>query len=111
MAKGRQLRAPLNAGVFTVTSGYGHNTKLPFVEVHYEGKRAQMTAETARALAMNLLQAADSAESDGFVVEWFAERAGLRLDQAAGLLNEFRTWRERKRHEQQVHDHPPTEAA
>lgn len=61
-----------------VSSGYGANTKRPFV-------------------AVLLWEGAEAAEGDAFVVEWFTEKAGLELAQAAALLNDFRQSRERHR--------------
>lgn len=80
---------------FNVTSGYGHNTRRPFVEIRGP-KRATMSPEEARDLGMNLIQAAEAAESesDGFLVEFVLEQIGGEMEQAAGLLQMFREWRE-----------------
>lgn len=79
-----------------VTSGYGHNTKEPFVEINAPQLRIQMSPENARDLALNLLQAAEAAYSDGFLIEFLTDAIGSDPAQAAMLLGEFRKWRETK---------------
>lgn len=78
---------------YSVTSGYGHNTRRPFVELQGPPK-ATMSPEEARDLGMNLIQAAEAAESDFFLVEFVLEQVGGEMAQAAGLLQIFREWRE-----------------
>jgi hypothetical protein len=77
---------------FTVTSGYGHNTRRPFVEIHGP-ERKQMSPKEARDLGLNLIQA-EAAESDGFLVEFVLEQIEGEMEEAAGLLQMFREWRE-----------------
>ena len=79
-----------------VSSGYGVNTKEPFVEIHFTEPRVQMSPENARDLALNLLQAAESAYSDAFLVEFMTDAVEESEAAAAGLLIEFRKWREQK---------------
>lgn len=78
---------------FSVTSGYGQNTRRPFVEFRGPSE-STMSPKEARDLAMNLIQAAEAAESDGFLVEFVLEQIGGEMEQAAGLLQMFREWRE-----------------
>lgn len=78
---------------FTITSGYGHNTRRPFVEIRGP-KRATISPDEARELGMNLIRTAEAAESDGFLVEFVLEQIGGEMEQAAGLLRMFREWRE-----------------
>lgn len=82
----------------TVTSGFGHNTQQPFVEmtIRRADWTTQMSPEMARELAHNLLAAADAAESDGFVVGFFRDHIGLEMSHVAGLLMEFRDYREKQ---------------
>ncbi len=79
-----------------VSTGYGHNTKEPYVEINVPELRIQMSPENARDLAVNLLQAAEAAYSDAFLVEFFVNAIGGTEAEAAGLLIEFRKWREQK---------------
>ncbi len=83
-----------------VSSGYGANTKRPFVAVQIgDRKPYQWSPDEARRIAALLLECADAAEGDAFVVEWFTTKAGLELRQVAALLNDFRLSRERHRGE------------
>ncbi len=81
-----------------VSSGYGANTKRPFVAVQIgDRKPYQWSPDEARRVAVLLWESAEAAEGDAFVVEWFTEKAGLEVAQAAALLNDFRQSRERER--------------
>lgn len=55
-----------------VTSGYGHNTREPFVMIEGDhiDSPIQMSPDEARAFAQNLLQAAEGAETDAFIFEF-----------------------------------------
>jgi hypothetical protein len=82
---------------FRVSSGFGHRTQAPFVQVLIEAAdfMTQMSPGDARALAMNLLNAADAAESDGFLISFMREKIGAADYQIAGVLEDFRKWREK----------------
>lgn len=81
-----------------VSSGYGGNTKRPFVAVQIgDRKPYQWSPDEARRVAALLLECADAAEGDAFLVEWFTEKAGLELPQVGALLRDFRATRERHR--------------
>lgn len=83
-----------------VTSGFGHNTRQPFVQlvIPRADWMTQMSPANARALAFNLLQAADGAESDGFLVTFLQETVGVEDMRAiASILTDFRTWRDGRR--------------
>lgn len=87
----------------SVASGYGHATKLPFVVLgmanpsEVANPTIQIDTTQARTLAFQILEAADAAESDGFLVEFLQYAGQMGLDQASALLIEFRKWREQKR--------------
>lgn len=86
-----------------ITSGFGHNTQRPFVQVLIERAdwMTQMSPAEARELAFNLLRAADGAESDGFFVTFLQKTVGMDDMRAiAGLLVEFREYREMLRREE-----------
>lgn len=80
--------------IINVTSGYGYNTHEPFVEINAPKKRIQMTPENARDLALNLLQAAEAAYSDAFLIEFSKGVLEVGEKEAAVILHEFRKWRE-----------------
>jgi len=86
---------------FMVTTLYGQKTKKPLVQIELKGlnnKRAtiQLDIATAREFAMNVMQAAESAIQDAFVIEFFQD-LGLEDDARANLLVEFR----KRRHDRQ----------
>lgn len=90
----------------TVTTIYGHKHKKPIVEIRLPRDKpdtpkarrnmVQLTIEEARDLAMNILQAAESAVQDAFVVEFFLE-LGIEEQRIGALLSAFRE----RRHDRQ----------
>ncbi len=80
--------------IYLVSSGYGSNTRKPYVEVEAPDLKVQMSPGDARNLALNLLQASESALSDAFLVTFVMEQIQGELNEAAGLLQEFREWRD-----------------
>jgi hypothetical protein len=79
---------------FWVRSMYGAHTKQPIVVVTMPGgESTQMRPSEARALALNILEAAEAAEGDGFIVEWSMAKLDLTPEQATMVLSEFREWR------------------
>lgn len=88
-----------------VSTIYGHGTQRPIVELRLprplrslpekEKQRnlIQLSVEEARDLALNLIQAAESAVQDAFIVDFFGTRIGLEPAQVGALLNDFRTLR------------------
>lgn len=83
-----------------VSSGYGANTRQPFVELELELRddgTIQISPDEARDLASNLFQAAEASESDAFLVEFHTEKAELPLEKAAALLDMYRRWRKERR--------------
>lgn len=88
--------------VFEVSSGFGHRTQEPYVQVivHRADFMTQMPPATARELAMNLLTCADAAESDGFLVGFVRNIIGAENPESvAQILMEFRAYREARREE------------
>ncbi len=86
--------------VFNVTSNFGHNTQKPFVMI-VVGKHdfmVQISPAGARELAINLLQAAEAAEGDAFLISFLRRKVGANDEAVAGILEEFRNWRERTEH-------------
>lgn len=80
--------------VFMVSSGYGANTQKPFVALEFDGQMLdQIPPEGARALAYNLIAAAEAAEQDAFLVTFMQKQVGLPLTHAAQVLGEYRQWR------------------
>lgn len=66
----------------------------PFIQLIL-GEKAitQLSVEQAREHALAILEAAEAAEQDAFLVHWVKEYIGAGESAAAGLLMEFRNWR------------------
>ena len=81
-----------------VSSGFGANTNEPFVQIEMEelDRPKQMSPNEARALALNLLECADAAESDGFLVGFFRDELKQDRQGIAVILNDFRKYRRRR---------------
>ena len=79
-----------------VAAGYGANTRQPFVSLRVRDVAVMMSPEEAQEIARNLMQAAEAALSDMFIVDWITEHVGGTLEQAAGLLHEFRAVRQKR---------------
>jgi hypothetical protein len=85
--------------VYTVSSGYGGNTHRPFVEILAPKLRVTMSSAEARALALNILEAAITSEADGLIVEFFTKEIKTGEPEAAAILMKFREYRKRWRDE------------
>lgn len=82
---------------FEVSSGFGHNTQAPYVQVLIKKAdwMTQMPPADARRVAFNLLACADAAESDGFLIGFFRKEIGIEdMRVIAGLLVQFREYRQ-----------------
>lgn len=82
--------------IFAVSVGFGARTQQPYVQVLIESAdfMTQMKPDDARALALNLLQAAEASEADGFLVSFLRKRVGATEGAVASVLEDFRKWRE-----------------
>lgn len=82
---------------FFCESGYGHNTKQPFVALSYNGRMiAQMPPETAQELAMNLITAAEGSLSDAFLIEFFRDVIKTDEGRIGYVVMEFRKFRDER---------------
>lgn len=82
--------------VIHVTSGFGANTREPFVQVEMEYPKdhpLQLHPDEARDLAANLLQAAEAADQDAFLFEFVSKELHAGDNAGGGILLEFRKWR------------------
>jgi hypothetical protein len=105
MTKGRQVDRPEEQRI-SVNSGYGANTRQPYVELYLGTRMVQLTPLKAREIARYLLEAAEAAEGDGFLVEYIEKISELPTEQAVGVLVEFREFREQQRAEQRRWEYP-----
>lgn len=90
-------------GTVSIASGFGQQSGQAFVTFSLANPQEvanptiQIGTQQARALALQILEAADSAESDGFLITWLREAAEVGDRAAAQMLAEFRAWREHQR--------------
>lgn len=97
--------------VFSVSSGFGARKRKPYVQVLVESEdwMTQMPPAKAMELAANLLQAAEAAEGDGFLMYFIQDVIGVpEVEKQAQLLVHFREYRERQRNENTGRDQPPS---
>ena len=82
--------------IIRVESGYGGNTRQPFVEIKDDRLKSpmQISPEEARDLALNLLEAAEAAEQDAFMFEFVSKDLNAGDQAAANIIGEFRKWRD-----------------
>lgn len=98
-----------------VESIFGHNTRRPAVQIvvprtvrapvmrpgptgPVEDRDVfglQLSPDEARSLALNLLEAAEAAIGEGFVMDFFTREMDLTLEQAAPLMLKLRGYRQR----------------
>lgn len=57
---------------------------------------AQMSTEQARDHARAILEAAEASEQDAFIMDWVTTKVGCGPEQAVGLLQDFRRFREER---------------
>lgn len=83
--------------IFNVSSGFGARTREGYVQLIIEAAdfMTQMSPDNARELAINLLQCAEAAEGDAFLMTFMREQVKVSDEQAVQILIEFRQWRER----------------
>ena len=84
---------------YPLGANYGHRTQKPFVAVTVQSKEffVQMSPDDARALAHNLLECAEAADSDAFLMSFMKRKIGIDQKSLAGILLQFRNWRDKQR--------------
>ena len=82
--------------ILWASSGYGANTRQPFVTIHWKDVVVQCSPDEARQFASAIIQAAEAAEQDGFMVEFTKESVGFDDAAAAAFLDQYRQWREKR---------------
>lgn len=84
--------------IFSISNGFGHRAQAPYVQVLIESAdfMTQMSPAEARSLAMNLVECAESAEQDAFFISFLRKKVGADDKAVAGVLVQFREWREKK---------------
>ncbi len=81
-----------------VTGGYGYKARAPFIAITMPGgEMVQMDIASARKHAAHILEAAEAAVQDGYIIEFMGTKIpGLDERGAAVIVGELRQWREGK---------------
>lgn len=77
-----------------VSSLVSHRTRKPIVEFHWGKERGQIDAKDAITHAINVLEAAEAAQTDAFLFEFATKRLLFTEQQAAALIADFRAYRD-----------------
>ena len=81
-------------------SMYGHKNKKGMVEIRLEDKRIQTSVQEAKDFAHSILEAAEAAETDDFLMTYLLEKVGITEEEnRAKVLMDFRMFRDKKRRE------------
>jgi hypothetical protein len=80
-----------------VESLYGARTDAPLVKLIVGTHEVIIPPEKARLVGGWLIQAAEAAYGDAFLVRWLGAAVGVPREQAVPLLREFRTFRDLQR--------------
>jgi hypothetical protein len=89
-------------GQIDVESYVSNQDRHGYVSLTWGRERGKLTPSEARAHALRILEAADAAESDEFIVVWLlgGNHAGKKLvenlQQAVMVLRDFRAFREER---------------
>lgn len=75
-------------------SAYGAKTGKPMVELRFRGQSVTISPADARRLALNILNAAEGANTDAWLVDFYHRRQGMPMERVAGLIQERRNWRD-----------------
>lgn len=82
---------------FWVTSLFGAASRKGIVELHYQDWSLQLETDQARKIAHDILEAAEAADQDAFIHDFFSGHMKLDNDATHRVFREFRIWREQKR--------------
>jgi hypothetical protein len=82
---------------FWVNSLFGAKTQRGLVQLHYQDWTLQVDTNVARKIARDMMEAAEAADQDHFLVHWAQKKIGVDSEKAEVLLLEYREWREQER--------------
>ena len=77
-----------------VRSMFGAKSRQPLVTLVVGERMVQMPPTKAREIAMMLLECAEAAQTDGFLIRFLGDRLGIEEARTVQLLAEFRKTRE-----------------
>ena len=83
----------MTSGKINITSLVSLLTEEGVVELQWGDEKGQLSLEEARAHGLKILEVAEAAETDAFLVEFFRKRLNVPLEQAVVILQDFRAFR------------------
>ena len=89
---------------FWVTSLFGHHTKRGLVELHYQDWSLQLDTQAARKIAADILEAAEAADQDQFIYDFFTGDLGLPEGETFKIFQRFRERRAQRIRQGAHHD-------
>lgn len=92
---------PESDGVIHVESLVSSSTREGVVVFKWGDRRGQLTPDEARAHALVILEVAEAAEADAFMVNFLREKCGAKETEALGTLIAFRAFRKLRAKENQ----------
>ena len=82
--------------VIHIESLVAFRNRQPYVVLTWGEKRAQLTVDEARAHALRVLEVAEGAEGDSFLVNWLEQKVGAEPAASAEMLKDLRRYREER---------------
>ncbi len=79
-----------------VTSLVSQRTRESVVEFQWGENKAQLSVEEARRYAFSVIECAEAAETDAFIVKFFMEELKMEQGKALQALVTFRSFREQR---------------
>jgi hypothetical protein len=92
----RDFRPPLPNGINAI---FGLKTKQALIEILWYGHKLQVHSDSAKEHAIQLLEAAEAAESDAFFYHFLENKVGFSKEESYPLIQEFFLFRHRARFE------------
>lgn len=82
-----------------VSNGFGIMTKQAFVEFSDQAAqyKLQISPNEARKLAYDILTAAEAADQDAFMIDFFKEKIECDDQTAYQVVGDFRRWKDARR--------------
>jgi len=72
---------------------YGRQSQKGIVELRHQDWSLQLDTDEARQVALQILECAEAADQDGFLMSFTIEALNLTEAQGADLLTAYRKWR------------------
>lgn len=80
--------------IINISTQIGSRDLEPYVTFRWGAHACRLTPPEARQHAYAILDAANAAETDGFLIHFFQEKLNLPIEKAAPILADFRQYRE-----------------